>query len=102
MDVRQRLVELTQARGWTLYRLSKESGVHWSTIRNMFERDTQPTLPTVEALCRGLGIEMSDLFYDDERATLSAEQQNLLAQWNTLNDNDKAIVLSLLKSLNQK
>lgn len=102
MTVKQRLQEITEAKGWTLYRLSKESGVAWSTVRNMFQRDTMPTTPTLEALCKGLGIEMAELFYDEERAALSDEHRHLLDQWDTLDDEDKTIVLSILKKLNSK
>lgn len=102
MDVKERLLELTKARGWTLYRLSKESGVAWSTVRNMFERNTMPTLPTVEALCKSLGATMSELFYDEDAAKLSDEERSLLTQWGSLCEDDRGIMLSLIKSLNRK
>lgn len=102
MDVKKRLQALVDAKGWTLYRLSKESGVAWSAIRNMFQRDTMPTTPTLEALCKSLGVGMDELFYEDEQAQLSDERRSLLAQWDMLSPKDREIVLALMKSLNDK
>lgn len=102
MDVKQRLRALVDAKGWTLYRLSKESGVAWSTVRNMFQRNTMPTTPTLEALCNSLGIGMDELFYEDERAQLSDEHRSLLAQWDMLSTKDKEIIFAMMKSLNSK
>ncbi len=102
MDVNERLKELTKRRGWTMYRLSKESGVAWSTVRNMFERNTLPTIPTLEALCAGLHMTMDEFFVEDEWAGLTAENKALLRQWSQLSAKDKAIVLSLIQSLSSK
>ena len=38
-------------RGWTEYRLAKESGLAQSTITNMFNRNNAPTFSTLEAIC---------------------------------------------------
>ena len=102
MDVKKRLQAIVEAKGWTLYRLAKESGVAWSTVRNMFQRDTMPTTPTLEALCNSLGIGMEELFFDEERAILSDEHRSLLSQWDMLSQKNKEIVLALIHSLNNQ
>lgn len=55
MDAKKRLQELMDERGWTMYRLAKESGTSWSTIRNVFKRGTEPSVSTLEVLCQGTG-----------------------------------------------
>jgi len=39
MDVQKRIKELMEDRGWTDYRLCKESGLSALTVANMFNRN---------------------------------------------------------------
>lgn len=102
MDLQGKIRELMEARNWSVYRLSKESGVSWSTIRNMFERNTEPTVSTLEALCNGLGISLTQLLLGDGYPELTAEQKEVLIRWDSLNPNDKKLFLDLLRSLGEK
>ncbi len=102
MNLQGRIRELMENRGWSPYRLAKESNVAWSTIRNMFDRNTEPTVPTLEAICRGLGISLESLLLGEGYEVLNDEQKELLKQWSMLDDADKRLILNLLRSLNQK
>ena len=102
MDVKKKLLELMQERHWSYYKLAKESGISWSTIRNMFDRGTEPTIPTLEAICKGLNISLEELLLGEDVAELTPEQQELLSNWKKLADKDKQLYLALLRSLNEK
>ena len=102
MDVKKKLLALMEEKHWTYYRLSKEADVSWSTIRNMLDRGTEPTLPTLEAICKGLGITLEALLLGEDAADLSPEQRDLLSNWGKLDDADKRLYLDLLRSLNSK
>lgn len=102
MDVKKKLLALMEEKHWTYYRLSKEADVSWSTIRNMFDRGTEPTLPTLEAICKGLGITLEALLLGEDAADLSPDQRDLLSNWGKLDDADKRLYLDLLRSLNSK
>lgn len=51
MDVLDRLNRLREARGWSMYRLSIESGLSQSTIANIFQRNAIPGIDTIEKIC---------------------------------------------------
>ena len=102
MDVKARLQHLMDERGWTIYRIAKEADVSWSTIRNMFKRNTEPSIQTLECLCRGMGITLSQFFDADNSMGLSSEQAMLLRVWSRLRENDRRLVMELIDSLSEK
>ena len=46
-DILAKIDGYRERRGWTLYRLAKESGMQYSSLHSMFEKNTQPTIPTL-------------------------------------------------------
>ena len=100
MNVREKLLALLQTRGWSFYRLAKESGVAWSTIRNMFERGTDPTLSTLEALCAGLGVPLVELLQDDSQTPDAPAE--LLEAWQKLSEKNQQLALELMRALEEK
>jgi len=100
MDMLERVKQLKDRRGWSNYRLAKESGVSESVLNNLFRLNNQPSMPTLTALCNGLDISLSQFFAEGEEAVvLNGEQIELLNIWNTLNKGQKAALLELIKKM---
>ena len=100
MDALQRIKELLDEREWSEYRLSKESGVAQSTLANMFKRNNAPSLPTLEAICSGFGITLSQFFSTGREAIeLSKTQREMLDCWSTLKKEQQEILLQLIKKM---
>ena len=102
INVKARLKSLMEERGWTIYKLAKESDVPWTTIRNMFVRETEPSIVTLEALCKGMGMTLIQFFDEDNSMGLSPEQIKLLQEWGRLHTNDKRLISELIDSLIDK
>lgn len=102
MDVKARLKQLMDERGWTIYKVAKEADIPWSTVRNMFKRNTEPSVATLECICRGMGMTLPQFFDIENQMGLTTEQRQLIQQWSKLNDRDKCIIRELLESLNEK
>lgn len=73
MDVQKRIKQLMKERNWTDYRLAKESGLSYSTVTNMFNRNNAPTLPTLEAVCIAFGITMAQFFTEGTSPEMTDE-----------------------------
>ena len=100
MDAQKRIRQLMEERGWTDYKLAKESGLSRSTVANMFNRNNAPTLPTLEAVCKAFGITLAQFFSEgDDPATLTEEQRILFSRWSTLTDKQKRLLLELMGTM---
>lgn len=62
MDLHKRLTELRTAKGYSVAKLSKSSGVAASFIQRIESGEQNPTVDRMEKICRGLGITMADFF----------------------------------------
>ena len=96
MDVLDRLRRLMYERDWTEYRLAKESGLSQSTISNMFYRNTIPSIPTLEIICRAFGITLAQFFADGKFVELTDEQYGFFNRWAALRPEQKRLVDELI------
>ena len=99
MDAQKQIKKLMEERGWTDYRLAKESGLSHSIVTNMFNRNNAPTLPTLEAICRAFGVTLAQFFSEGNPLELTKEQQVLLAKWSSLTDRQKSLLPELMDTM---
>jgi len=97
LNIKERLEILMNERGWTIYRVAKEADIPWSTVRNMFKRNTEPSVATLECICSGMGITLSQFFDVDNTLGISEEQRVLLENYNRLSSNNKRIISELIE-----
>ena len=100
MDTHARLRILLEERGWTEYRLSKVCGLSESTLANIFRRNTVPSISTLEAICNGFGISLSQFFAEGNMVELTPELQELFESWVNLSPEQKAAALQMIKAMN--
>ena len=100
VDILERLLRLLKERNWTEYRLAKESGLSGSTIANIYRRNAVPSIPTLEVVCKGFGITLSQFFADDEMVELTPELKELFDNWLTLTGEQKQAALTMIKAFN--
>ncbi|NMB17776.1 MAG: helix-turn-helix transcriptional regulator [Firmicutes bacterium] len=67
MDFVTRLIELRQRRGWTLSDLARRSGVSQSYLSALERRKRVPTIRTIQRICQGMGMRLSDFFAEKEQ-----------------------------------
>ena len=98
MNVLKKINKLRIDRGWSVYRLSVESGVTQSTLTNMFNRETQPTISTLQALCEAFGITMSEFFSDEGSSALTPEELELIGCFRCMDSSTKQSILTIMRA----
>jgi len=97
--VTHRIDKLRNDRGWTVYKLSLESGVAAQTIHNWFGSQTYPLIPALEHVCEAFGITMADFFAEGNLVELTAERKSLLDDFDSLPQSGRETVKSVIKSI---
>ena len=74
--VRNRILYFCEKKGITINKLSTESGVSPSTVKNiLYGKSKNPGIVTIKMLCDGLGITLIEFFTCDEFYNLEQEMK---------------------------
>lgn len=96
-----RIKQLCQEKGISYYRLAKLSKIPNTTLTNMLSKNTIPSVPTIEKLCKGFGISLSQFFaVDHSYPDLTSEQVEILTLWDSLPIEKKETAKHYLYGLN--
>lgn len=97
MDVIGRINQLTEQRGWSVYKLSLEAGITQSTLASMLMRKTPPKIDTLQSICDAFGITLSQFFLEDEQIeVVTKTEKELLKTFRNLPLKKQQALLDLL------
>ena len=99
MDTLERIQQLLAAQGWTKYKLAKESGLAQSTIINIFNHNTVPSIITLEAICKAFGITLAQFFAEDDMIELSDSLRKFIKEWKCLTAEQKDALLRIMQTM---
>ncbi len=103
IDPLLRIQELCKERNWSYYQLAKASGISYSTLNTMINKKNMPTLPTLQKICQGFGIPITDFFEPDRAVRDLTEEQSLcLSVFTALSQEDKRLAIAYMKGLSKK
>ena len=71
MDVNERLRKMLDERGLTTYKMAELSGLSHTTLANVFKRNTVPSINTLQAICKGFGITLSQFFAEGDMVEMT-------------------------------
>lgn len=98
-NVLEKITQERLARDWSEYTLAKNSGIAQSTISTWYRKNLQPSISSIEKICKGLDITLAQFFsYENQDNTLTPGQQDILEVWKYLNDSQKKSILEMIKS----
>lgn len=103
MDVKQRILKLMEKRGWSKYRLSKETGIYVTTINDWFnENQYTPSRDSIVSICEAMGITLAEFYGGIEEHDLSEEQLRLLSMFESVPANRRKLVFDLMEVLSKE
>ena len=99
-DILAEITRLRLNRNWSEYQLAQHSGISQSTISTWYRKNQVPTIQTLEKVCLGFGITLSQFFAnDDDAVSLTESQKELLDCWAALTDTQQALFMQLFKNI---
>lgn len=93
--------ELCRQRGWTYYKLAKESGIPHSSLNTMLNKQHMPSTANLVKICDGFGITLSEFFAGMEtvKPEHKTRETELLRLWNLMDDASKQMILVYMSGL---
>lgn len=99
-DILAEITTLRLNRNWSEYQLAQHSGISQSTISTWYRKNQVPTIQTLEKVCLGFGITLSQfLANDDDAVSLTESQKELLDCWAALTETQQALFMQLFKNI---
>lgn len=96
----ERIQQLCDERNWSYYQLAKVSGIAYSTLSTMINKHNMPSLPTLQKICTGFGISITDFFEPGKSSSgLTEDQAECLRLYTSLTPDDRALATAYLKGL---
>ena len=78
-DILEEITRLRLKRGWSEYELAKHPGLSQSTISTWYRKGQTPTMQTLDKVCKGFGITISQFFAEcDDVVSLTPTQREVL------------------------
>lgn len=102
-DVLERIEKERLSRNWSEYTLAKNSGITPSTISTWYRKNLQPSISSIEKICKGLDISLSQFFSSpkEQCVNLTDSQREILNAWKFLNENQKDATIKMIKSFTE-
>lgn len=100
MDILSKITNLRLDRNWSEYALAEKSDVPQSTISSWYKKNMLPSISSLEKICKGFGITLSEFFAGSENLVeITPNQKELLKRWNVLSDDQKTTLIEFLKTI---
>lgn len=101
MDIKNKIREIMNEQGYTIYSLSKTTGLSQTTIANWFNKiNNEPSISALEKICEAFSITMAELFSCEEDTMLPCnnELKDIFGKWQKLTPEEKTAVIVHINS----
>lgn len=99
-NILQEITQLRLERNWTEYELAVHSNLSQSTISTWYRKNQTPTIQSLEKICIGCNISLSQFFAENEDAVcLTPQQKAVLDCWASMTEKQQELFLELFKNI---
>jgi transcriptional regulator with XRE-family HTH domain len=105
MSILEKIDELRKERGWSINYLAMEAMLTQSTLNNLYNRNTEPKISTLRAICNAFHITLAQFFElcdgtdnDNEHSdkSIKSEINDIVAH---LSQEQQSALLAFLKTI---
>ncbi len=97
INIVERINELINKKGWSIYELSKQTGISTNAIYDWNKINAVPSLSNIVKICEALEISLGQFFCGFEAYQLSEDENKILQEWFTLSDLEKDAILRMIE-----
>lgn len=103
MKIGARLRHYRTAKGFSIYKLSKETDISQNHISAIENDKRQPTVETLERLAAPMGITLAELFNESENAAfLTTDERELVENYRSMPKESADLLYKLSNTLSNK
>lgn len=103
MKIGSKLRHYRTAKGFSIYKLSKETDISQNHISAIENDKRQPTVETLERLVSPMGITLAELFNESEDAAfLTADERELVENYRSMPKESADLLYKLSSTLSNK
>lgn len=95
--ITEKIEKFRAERGWTVYKLSQESGIAQPTIHKWIgSPESFPSIPALIQICEAFRITLVEFLLDSELVELTAERKSLFDKWKLLTKNQQEAISAII------
>ena len=89
MFKKETIIKLLEERGWSNYKLCKESNLAPATLSDILNgKSTNPKTETLEKIAKALNVSVGDFFVEDTRSSINMQRNPSSKDFDDLSDLD--------------
>lgn len=102
MFKKETIIKLLEERGWSNYKLCKESNLAPATLSDILNgKSTNPKTETLEKIAKALNVSMDDFFIEDNKNNINEQQGSNSDDFDDLDPEIRAIARDM-KNMSSK
>ena len=103
MEIGERLRQYRKAKGFSIYKLSKETDISQNHICGIENGKRQPTVETLKRLVTPMGITFAELFNENEQVSfLTPDERELVENYRSMPKESAELLYALSNTLSNK